>query len=117
MIGKLEGKLIPFSSLFKLGGGNQLRGYLSNKYRDKAITFTQLEYRTDISRHFTFAVFSGIGVLAPDVPTLWENRSRVAGGVGLHYIADKENRQKFRFDVGIGEESEYGVYVVFGEAF
>jgi outer membrane protein assembly factor BamA len=117
VIGKLEGKLIPFSSLFKLGGGNQLPGYLSNKYRDKAITFTQLEYRTDISRHFTFAVFSGIGVLAPDVPTLWENRSRVAGGVGLHYIADKENRQKFRFDVGIGEESEYGVYVVFGEAF
>lgn len=117
VIGKLDGALIPFGSLFKLGGGNHLRGYLANKYRDKALTLTQFEYRADFSEHFAYAVFAGAGVVAPDVPTLWENRKRLAGGAGIHYIADKENRQKFRFDVGIGEESEYGVYVVFGEAF
>lgn len=117
MMGKLEGPLIPFPSLFKLGGGSQLRGYLANKYRDKAIAMSQLEFRQDFSKRFAFALFGGVGVVAPDIPTLHSNRKRVAGGGGLHYIADAQNRQKFRFDVGIGEDREYGVYVVFGEAF
>ena len=56
-------------------------------------------------------------MVAPDIDTLGVNRRRSTIGVGGHYLADAENRQKFRADVGLGEDGEMGVYIVFGEAY
>ncbi len=115
-IAKEEGHSVPFQFLNKLGGGNALRGYLSGRFRDKAISFLQADYRCDFAPRFAYSVFAGFGVVAPDTDTLLENRRRHTVGAGVHYLADVENRQKIRLDVGIGE-NDYGVYVVFGEAY
>lgn len=115
-IGKEEGSSIPFQFLNKLGGGSALRGYLSGRYRDKAMTYAQLDYRADFYEKFSYSFFTGVGVVAPNTDTLLENRRRHTVGAGVHYIIDQESRQKMRLDVGIGE-SDYGVYVVFSEAF
>lgn len=115
-IAKIDGKSVPFQSLLRLGGANSLRGYLAGRYRDKAFGVFQADYRFDISEKLAASFFAGLGTVASDLNGLSQNRRRHAVGAGLHYIADKENRQKFRLDLGFGE-GERAIYVVFGEAF
>lgn len=111
---KQEGTTIPFIFLQKLGGA--LRGYHAGRYRDKAASIMQMEFRKDFYENWAWAAFAGVGLVAPDTDSLLKNRRRHAVGVGIHYILDTESRQKMRLDFGLGEDDR-GVYFVFGEAF
>ncbi len=46
----------PFQVMPELGGQNIMRGYYQGRYRDKAYTASQLEYRFFIYEHFVFRV-------------------------------------------------------------
>ena len=106
---------VPFDRMAQLGG-NVLRGYLQGRYRDKALTAVQAEFRTPVWRRLGAAVFGGVGQVGPRLADFDGGELKSAGGFGLRYALSKEDKLNLRFDIGVGQNSS-GTYVTLGEAF
>jgi hypothetical protein len=59
------GQQIPFFMLPSLGGGSNLRGYDSWRYRDKNSVLLQAEWRIMVNRFFDMAFFYDTGKVVP----------------------------------------------------
>lgn len=108
-----SGPEIPFYHLSLLGGSHMMRGYFSGRYRNQNMWAVQSELRIPVWRRFFVVPFASAG----DVFDFEEyHRSiKLAGGMGLRYIVDHENRVNIRADVAYGQNFQF--YLSILEAF
>jgi len=111
----IEG-LPPLQSLAKFGGMSLLRGYFDGRYRDKNGIALQVEYRLPVWWRFGMVGFAGIAQVADQINHFGFNRFWFAGGVGLRFFWNPQERISLRLDYGIGNNSA-GMYVTVTEAF
>jgi outer membrane protein assembly factor BamA len=108
---------IPFYKLPALGGQNRMRGYFEGRYRDKAYTMLQLEYRQYFWWKFGFAVFAGAGDVASDITKFQLKELKYSYGLGLRFLFNKEEKVNLRMDIGFGNDGNSGIYFGLEEAF
>lgn len=117
---------LPFYSLPTLGGTNTLRGYIQNRFTDRAATHFSAEYRLSlIPRGYAFtdtiriervglALFYDCGTVASDWERLHENEFLQSYGIGLRMAFARE--AVFRIDYGFSEEGT-NFTIAFGNSF
>jgi outer membrane protein assembly factor BamA len=75
---------VPFARLPRLGGPQSLRGYRTDRYRDRDSALVSAEYEYPIHDGIAGAVFVDAGHVAPDPASLTAlERWRAGGGIGL----------------------------------
>ncbi len=106
----------PFQNLVQFGGQNILRGYFAGRYRDKNGIAAQADYRLPVWWRFGLVGFLGAAQVAPVIDHFALNRFWIAGGVGLRFFWNPEERISLRLDYGVGNNSS-GLYITVTEAF
>lgn len=106
----------PFQSLAKFGGQNILRGYFEGRYRDRQGVAFQVEYRVPLWWRFGLVGFAGVAQVSPIINEFALNRFWFAGGLGMRFLLNPDDRINLRLDLGYGNNSS-GVYVTVTEAF
>lgn len=108
---------VPFQQLALLGGPKRMRGFFEGRFRDKNLWILQAEYRRVIKGIFGFAVFSGIGNVAPKPSALFSQKIHLAYGLGLRIRLSKKDKINLRIDAGWNEEGALSPYLTVAEAF
>ncbi len=112
---RTTGGSAPFFILSTFGGGSDLRGYPSGRYRDKAMYSVQGEYRWAMNDKWIFTGFAGFGEVAPDFGSFGGDYLPAAG-VGARFVVSQKHRVSLSFDIAQGKDgTEY--YFGVGEAF
>jgi outer membrane protein assembly factor BamA len=106
----------PFYRLAEFGGQNLLRGYFDGRYRDKNSVALQAEYRLPVWWRFGMVGFVGAAQVADNVGHFGLKRFWFAGGLGIRFAWNPEERVNLRLDYGIGKNSS-GMYITVTEAF
>lgn len=107
---------VPFELLPKLGGQNVLRGFTEPRFRDDAMAAAHVEVRAPLRGIVSLAAFVGAGAVAPSVGDLAAARKRVAGGLGLRFLLDRNEGLQLRVDYAVARGAG-GLYVAAGDAF
>lgn len=117
---------LPFYELPSLGGRDTLRGFIGNRFTDRAAWHASAEYRvwvvprgyaiTDSVRieRLGIAPFYDIGSVAPRLGDL--DRSRVHDSIGIGLRAMLERTALFRFDLAHSDDG-FGFNIAFGLSF
>ena len=106
----------PFQDLAHFGGQDFLRGYFDGQYRDNTEVGAQLEYRIPVWWRFGAVAFAGVAQVADKVSHWDLAEFRFAGGAGIRFVLNTEERIALRIDAGFGNNSS-GVYFTVTEAF
>jgi outer membrane protein assembly factor BamA len=114
--GEFIGGSAPFQSLARFGGPNFMRGYFEGRYRDKNGVGAQLEYRFPVWWRFGLVGFGGLAQVADQISNLSVGRFWLAGGMGLRFALNPEERISLRLDYGVGNNAS-GFYINVTEAF
>lgn len=117
---------LPFYSLPTLGGSDTLRGYIGNRFTDRAAAHCAVEYRIGIvPRGVVFTetirierigigVFYEGGTVASGAEDLHQGRYLDSYGMGLRVAFSRE--ATFRIDIGYGDEGS-NFTIAFGNSF
>ena len=100
----------------QVGNDDLLRGYPRNRFRDKNLLATQLEYRFPLFWRFGMTTFAGIGDVFNNYQDLKLSYVKYTLGMGLRFLMNSAERLNVRVDYGYGSEGGY-FYVSFTEAF
>jgi len=76
---------VPFTELPQLGGKALLRGYPTDRFRDRVAAVGSLEYRWDLSFRLTGSLFVDAGRVYPSLRELSFDDMRVGYGIGIEY--------------------------------
>ncbi|WP_434404860.1 BamA/TamA family outer membrane protein [Sphingobium sp. DN12] len=107
----------PYYDLCLFGANNDLRGYVTGRYRDKASWATQAEWRQHVSGRWGATAFVGLGGIAPSAGTIIDKGKLLpAGGIGLRYRPFRSNDVQLRVDLAAGKD-DHAIYVGIAEAF
>lgn len=106
----------PFFDLCLYGQFNDLRGYQSGQYRDRASWAAQIEFRQHLGGRFGGVIFAGMGGIAPKLSHIDDSTILPAVGGGLRFQVSEAYRVNMSLDVAIGKDSS-AVYFSVGEAF
>ena len=112
----LRGGEPPFTYLSSGGGSRLLRGMLEGRYRDMQFVGAQTEYRFPLFWRFGGAAFAGAGRVARHVSELTPDGLHYAGGAGLRFAVQKDERITVRLDYGRSRDDS-GFYLAMLEAF
>ena len=105
----------PFFLLSAFGGGTDLRGYPSGRYRDRMMYALQGEYRWQFHDRWILTGFAGVGEVASEVSG-FGNNFLPAAGLGARFVLSDKHRVSLSFDVARGKDgTEY--YFGVGESF
>ncbi len=97
---------VPFSELPLLGGGDFLRGYSYNRFRDRVAAFGTLQYEWDLS-HFTSAyIFSDFGRVYESVQDATLSGLRVGYGLGVSVYGESS----FLFTAMVASSIDGGLF-------
>jgi len=108
---------VAYYALCRYGASNNLRGYPSDRYRDRAAWAVQSEVRHQFNSRWGGVAFFGFGGIAPSAgDILSESNFLPAGGVGARYRLFRKNDVRARLDFAFGRDAN-GVYLSFGEAY
>jgi len=89
---------VPFYFIPSLGGdGDALRGIYNGRHIDSRLVFGQVEYRFPLVWRLGMTVFAGAGEVAHSFGDFGEH-VRAAGGAGLRFMIDREQKINIRFD-------------------
>jgi hypothetical protein len=102
------GQEIPFYMLPSLGGGSNLRGFSSWRFRDRNSLLLQAEWRIMANRFFDTAVFYDAGKVAAQRSDLDLDRLKTDYGFGARFHAPFSTL--FRFDVARSREGTRYVF-------
>ncbi len=110
---------VPYTELSRVGGSENLRGYLKNQFRDQRVATLITEYRhmflrknkEELSRHGV-TTWIGAGVMDGDDT----NASPILPTIGVGYRFQIQPRMNVRVDFGVGNDTR-GFYFSFNEAF
>lgn len=117
---------LPFYSLPTLGGTHTLRGFIQNRFTDRAYAHGSLEYRfgviprgfkmTDTIRieRIGIALFYDFGTVAGGVEDLADGKYLDSYGIGLRVGFSRE--ASFRVDLGFSDE-DTNLTLAFGSSF
>jgi outer membrane protein assembly factor BamA len=106
----------PFFERCQFGSSHDLRGYPVGRYYDDAMYAAQIEYRAPLWWRLGAVAFAGVGAVGSSFSNLGSEETLAAGGVGLRFLASKDQRLNVSLDFAWGrDESTFYVYV--GEAF
>jgi outer membrane protein assembly factor BamA len=105
----------PFFLMSSFGGGKDLRGYPSGRYRDRMMYAVQGEYRWQLHRRWIISAFAGVGEVANDWGDFGKNHLP-AGGLGLRFVVSEEHRVSLSTDIAVGKDG-YEFYFGVNEAF
>jgi outer membrane protein assembly factor BamA len=106
----------PFEMMPALGGPVIMRGYYGGRYRDRNFIALQGEYRFPIINRLSGVAFASLGEVAPEIEQFNFDNIKAAGGFGLRFRIDPNQKINLRFDIGASEEG-ICVYINFMEAF
>lgn len=106
----------PFYQLAALGGQNLLRGYYEGRWRDRCLATVQVDYRRRLGERWGVTLFGAAGTVARDLDRLAVAQAKLAGGAGVRFALNKDERIYLRFDYGVGDGSS-GSYITVNEAF
>jgi outer membrane protein assembly factor BamA len=107
---------VPFLDLAKVGNDDILRGYPSNRFRDRHYIAAQTELRFTLYKRFGGVAFVGLGDVFNTANDWSIQRIKYSVGTGLRYALNKEEKLNARIDVGFGREGP-AVYISVAEAF
>lgn len=116
LYGELNAGHVPFHQMALLGGQNLMRGYFEGRYRDRFMLAAQVEYRYPIWWRFSGVAFAGLGDVSPRVVDFEPSEIKVAGGAGLRFTLNEQERLNVRLDLGVGPGT-FGAYLGIAEAF
>lgn len=104
---------IPFNEYSKL---KAMRGVNGNRFRDKKMFMTQIEYRFPLYGRFSGVAFGAIGDVTDKIQNIAIHNLKYSFGVGLRFSVNPDEKINFRFDVGF---SPWGIspYFQITEAF
>lgn len=105
----------PFYDICNYGSQNDLRGYASGQYRDRAMVAVQAEYRRHLFGRFGAVVFAGVGGVGPDFGSITD-AFLPAAGAGLRFEASRKYGVNVGVDYAVGKDSD-AFYFRIGEAF
>lgn len=104
---------VPFEEYPTL---QNMRGIENARYRDLNSFTLQAEYRAPIAREWIGAVFASTGDVLENAGDWRPSSQKVAGGLGVRYTLNQEEKINFRFDLGFAEDGAK-VYFRLMEAF
>jgi outer membrane protein assembly factor BamA len=107
---------VPFSDLCMYGRNNDLRGYSTGQYRDKAMLAAQAEMRWTLGHRWGAVAFGGIGSIGPSFSELLQQKMLPSIGAGLRWQASKDYKMNVSLDVAFTKDDR-AVYLYVGEAF
>jgi hypothetical protein len=81
----VDGEDVSFTELPQLGGAMFLRGYRTDRFRDRVAAVGSLEYQWDLGRHMAASVFVDAGRVYPSLEDLTLEGLRVGYGVGAQF--------------------------------
>lgn len=98
---------VPFTRLPMLGGGDFLRGYDFERFRDRISALASAEYVWDLAHWFDAAIFVDAGRVFPSFDRLNLDRVRVGYGAALEVFND----HAFLFEASIASSIDGGVFL------
>jgi hemolysin activation/secretion protein len=98
------------------GRNNDLRGYSTGQYRDKAMLAAQAEMRWTLGHRWGAVAFGGIGSIGPSFSELLQQKMLPSIGAGLRWQASKDYKMNVSLDVAFTKDDR-AVYLYVGEAF
>ena len=107
---------VPFFDLCLLGQYQDIRGYQTGQYRDRAMLTAQAEYRLELWWKIGVVAFGGAGEVAESFGKFTGSSVLPSGGAGLRFRLTEENHVNLRADVAWGKNSS-ALYVSIAEAF
>lgn len=107
---------VPFYDLCLLGQFQDLRGYPTGQYRDRALLTGQTEYRLEVWKRIGVVVFGGAGEVADGFGALTADGVLPTGGAGVRFRLTRQNHLNLRADYARGKRSN-ALYISVGEAF
>jgi outer membrane protein assembly factor BamA len=107
---------VPIQMLPKLGNHQMMRGYPMGKYLDKNLWASQVEYRRPLFWRIGASAFFSVGQVFPEIKKFTFKDLKIAGGLGLRYLLDRDEHLNVRLDVAYSEEGTF-VYFTIQEAF
>jgi len=118
MQGVLQGAwgTVPFQLLPGLGGDG-LRAYEDNRWRDRVLGRAQVEWRQGLFWRFGGVAFAAAGAVAPSVSALRDSQLRTAGGVGLRLLITRKVEAYFRGDYARSPDGTSALTFGFSEVF
>lgn len=107
---------VPFYDLCLLGQYQDIRGYQTGQYRDRAMLTAQAEWRVEVWKRIGVVAFGGAGEVAESFGKFSGSGILPSGGVGLRYRLTEENHVNLRADYAWGKNSS-ALYISIAEAF
>ena len=105
----------PFFLMSQFGGGTDLRGYPSGRFRDRMMYALQSEYRWHVSRRWILTGFAGFGEVAGKFSDFGDD-FLPAAGVGARFVLSQKHKVGLSTDVAVGNDG-WEFYFGVGEAF
>jgi outer membrane protein assembly factor BamA len=99
---------VPFFDLPRLGGNN-LRGYSSDRFRDRLGIVGSLDYRWDLSREYSASLFMDVGRVYRKLEDVAFEDMRVGYGISLEALSETS----FRARISLMSSRDGGVFVDF----
>ena len=99
---------IPFTEM--TSPGTYARGIDAERFRDRAFGFFQIEHRFPIWKRYGAVIFGSLSILDDTIEDLRLSETKPAGGFGIRYSINPDERLNFRFDMGF---SRYGAQPYF----
>ncbi|HWO25946.1 MAG TPA: BamA/TamA family outer membrane protein [Kofleriaceae bacterium] len=98
---------VPFFELPELGGAKLLRGYETERFRDRIAAVGSLDYQWDLSQMFSARLFTDVGRVYASADELALTGLRVGYGAGL----DLHTRSSFWLRSSIASSIDGGIFL------
>lgn len=108
---------VPFREIPRLGGSNQMRGYVEGRFRDNQYYTLQTEYRRNINKFFWGAAFANIGQVAPSISEFKNEQLYAAAGLGIRFQFNREKNLFTRIDGAVNQFGNFSFYFRIMDAF
>jgi len=107
---------VPIQSMAVLGGTERMRGIYENRYRDKTVLMSQLEFRFPIVWIIGGTAFGGLGQAGSSYNEYKIDEFKYGFGAGLRLLIDEKTSSVLRFDISF-RDGGHSIFIGFNEAF
>lgn len=106
---------VPFAELPRLGGPDTLRGYTTDRFRDRVMAYGSAEYEWDLSPEISAGVFVDVGRVFPSLDDLSVKDLRA--GFGVAFQLHTENNFWFEATLASSVDGGIATYLSFNPVY